>query len=277
VAADVGERLLHDAVGGQLDAGIQRGDAPADDQARARSRRVARLVDQGEELLETGLRRPRRLRSGVLAQHAEQPAHLRERRARGVADGQQALGALRRHPGCRDTRRLGLHRDHRDVVRDDVVQLTRDPGPLAARGQLEQRALDRLALGGAGARPARLRVRDDDPGGERGRDAGDGRQPERQHGERRRRRQSGGRRERAAAHERERQRRAQREQERDGDDVARPQRGLDRRERGECDACRQRPLLHRTPLSLTGGPLASPARGTSKMAPARDDKAPRRP
>jgi hypothetical protein len=31
-----------------------------------------------------------------------------------------------------------LHADHRYVVRDDIVQLARDPGPLTARGVLEQ-------------------------------------------------------------------------------------------------------------------------------------------
>ena len=55
--------------------------------------------------------------------------------------------------------RLGLHRDHGDVVRDHVVQLAGDPGPFAAGCVLEQGARDdlpgRAVLARLAARPAR--------------------------------------------------------------------------------------------------------------------------
>ena len=41
---------------------------------------------------------------------------------RGVTDRAQPLGRGRRQPGGGDPGRLGLHRDHRDVVGDHVVQ-----------------------------------------------------------------------------------------------------------------------------------------------------------
>ena len=83
--------------------------------------------------------------SASVAQDAEQPSHLGQRRAGGVADRRQLSGSGigkpgRGQPGC-----LGLHGDHRDVVGDDVVQLAGDARPLAARGVLDQRAGDRPA------------------------------------------------------------------------------------------------------------------------------------
>ena len=85
---------------------------------------------------------------GVLAQHAEQPPHLGQRRAGGVADRGQPLRAGRGHARRGQPGGLGLHGDHRDVVRHDVVQLAGDPRALPARRVLEQRARDDL-LGGA--------------------------------------------------------------------------------------------------------------------------------
>ena len=62
----------------------------------------------------------------VLAQNSEQPARLGERVARGRSDRLEAAASVggqlrRREPG-----RLALHGDHRQVMRDDVVELARD-------------------------------------------------------------------------------------------------------------------------------------------------------
>ena len=91
---------------------------------------VARARDERAEALE------RRLRGvlGVLAvgaQDAQQPAHLGQRlAARGLDGAQRAdrgLGVAVEHA----PRRAGLDDHHRDRVRDDVVQLARDPHALA--------------------------------------------------------------------------------------------------------------------------------------------------
>ena len=92
-----------------------------------------------------------------VAQDAEQPPHLGQRGAGGVADRGQPLGSGRRHVRGGQPRGLGLYGDDRDVVRDNVMQFPRDPGPLAAGGVLEQRAgiglLRPRWCGGASTRP----------------------------------------------------------------------------------------------------------------------------
>ena len=90
----------------------------------------------------------RRLGLGVLAQHAEQPPHLRQPGPRRVPDLRQPLRPGGRHPGRGQPGGLRLDGDHRDVVRDHVVQLTGDAGPLAAGRVLHQRARDGLRRGG---------------------------------------------------------------------------------------------------------------------------------
>ena len=137
--AGVGERLLDDPVRGELDTRIEPPWPSGEDQPGRRPRGVARLVEQPVQLPEAGLRRElRAVELGVLAQDSEQPAHLGERGAGGVADRAERSRADGRHPGRSEARRFGLHRDHRDVVRHDVMQLACDPGPLAASGMLEQ-------------------------------------------------------------------------------------------------------------------------------------------
>jgi hypothetical protein len=93
----------------------------------------------------------------VLAQHAQQPAHLGQRGAGSVTDRRQPLRPGGRHPRGGQPRRLGLDRDHRDVVGHHVVQLVGDPGPLPASRVLEQRPDDDLSRGIArgrlGSRP----------------------------------------------------------------------------------------------------------------------------
>ena len=146
VAAGVGQRLLDDAVRGQLDARVERRDAAADDQPRAR-RRQRRAPRRAVSLscCSPGCgRRGWRSAPGVLAQHAQQPAHLGQRRPGGVADRGQPPRALGGHARGGQPGRLRLHGDHRDVVRHDVVQLAGDARPLAAASTCSSSApLDR--------------------------------------------------------------------------------------------------------------------------------------
>ena len=102
-------------------------------------------------------------------QHAEQAAHLPERVAPGVADRAQRGGGRDRPLLGARRRAVGLHDDHRQRVRDDVMQLARDPGALergADRGllvALERQQAGALAqrgeLGAAGAPPRAERRR----------------------------------------------------------------------------------------------------------------------
>ena len=84
---------------------------------------------------------------GVLAEHAEQAAHLGQPGPGGVADRGEPLCARGGQPRRGQPAGLCLHRDHRDVVRDHVVQLAGDPGPLPARQVIGQHPLGFLAGG----------------------------------------------------------------------------------------------------------------------------------
>jgi hypothetical protein len=161
VPPGVGQGLLGDAVGGQFDARIQAGDRAGDDEPDQAARGGPRLVHQVAELDKSGLRMPGgrhgglegRLEGGclgVLAQHAEQAAHLGQPGPGGVADRGQALGARRGQPGGGQPGGLGLHRDHRDVVGHHVVQLAGDPGPLPPGQVIGQHLLGGLAGGPVG-------------------------------------------------------------------------------------------------------------------------------
>jgi hypothetical protein len=142
VLAGVGQRLLHHPVRGQLGASGQRPGRSVQAE-RHRHARVPRLLDQLAELVQAG----QRGQAGPLvpgAQHAEQAAHLGERLAPGVRDRGQRLGHPIRVGAQHVARPVGLHHHHADVVRDHVVQLAGDPGPLGGRG--DQGLLVALAL-----------------------------------------------------------------------------------------------------------------------------------
>ena len=136
---DVRQRLLHDAVGGEVEPGGQL--APlALDRELDRHAGAARALDQRVELAQRRLRRVLGVLVGV--QHAEQRAHLGERLAPGALD-QLGGGDRARRVALEDPpRAAGLDDHHRDRVRDDVVHLARDPAALVG-----DRALGlRLAL-----------------------------------------------------------------------------------------------------------------------------------
>ena len=178
VAPRVGQRLLDDPVGRELQARLQRDDLAGHDEPGAGATGgVARSVDQVDKVAQPRLWCSHGDRVGVLPQHAEQPSHLAEGLTCGLADGGQPLRALGWHARRRQPGRLGLDRDHRDVVGDHVVELAGDPGPLPTGGVLEQAPgevlLGLAACGGLGSGPRRGA---DDPGEGRQREQdGDGR------------------------------------------------------------------------------------------------------
>ena len=149
VAPGIRQRLLDDPVRGQVDAQREPPDIPAPRDADIGSRRP-RLVDQIVEVAEPGLGRPVGLAAGVFAKHAEQPAGLGERLARRRGDRFEPAAGVARELGRGQPRSLALDRDHRQVVRDDVVQLPGDARTLfhhrSRANALRHRLLRRIEL-----------------------------------------------------------------------------------------------------------------------------------
>ena len=167
VAARIGECLLDDAIGGQLNTWVQRGRQAMKDQPGPGPGRLAGIVEQVVQLGQAGLWLPLGGTPGVLAQHAEQPPHLGEPGTRGVPDRGQFLRTGSRKPGRGQSSGLGLHGDHRDVVRDHVMQLPRDARSFPARGVVEQGGGDGLPSGVALGSVAMCPVGDAGPRGRR--------------------------------------------------------------------------------------------------------------
>ena len=130
---DVRERLLDDAIGGQIDARredpLSAFDRDVDNETRAANGR-----HESVEPLEPRLRLDRHPGATALAPPGEQTAQLGQRSAAGGGD------AVERGLGARVTGRdharagLGLHDDHADVVGDHVVELACDARPLLVGG-----------------------------------------------------------------------------------------------------------------------------------------------
>jgi hypothetical protein len=145
----VGETLLDQPEGGQVDAGRQRPGPSLDAQLDVEPG-VARAGDERAEAIERGLRGV----VGVLAvgaQDAEQAAHLGQRLAAGRLDRAQRADRGVRVAVEHAARGPGLHDHDRDRMRDDVVQLAGDPYALA-RHRVAL-TLGALALELLGARP----------------------------------------------------------------------------------------------------------------------------
>jgi hypothetical protein len=165
----VGQRLLHDPVGGQVDAGGQRPRFALDRQLD-RQAGLAGGQHQRIEVGQAGLRGQRLATAAAVTQQPEQPAHLGQGLpARGLDLGQGG-GGLRGVGGDAAPGRSGLHHHHAHGVGDDVVQLAGDPPPLLGHrpaspsfllaGEL---GVERLQPGGVGE-PALLQVAEE-PGG----------------------------------------------------------------------------------------------------------------
>ena len=172
VADHVGQRLLHDAVGGGADRlrdGVERPALLERDGQPG----VAHRCHQVGDLLDARRRRPRR----PLAVVAQQPEHrgqlVEHLGARPLDDGERLLG--RRRPAVDDVGgRARLHVDGRHGVGDAVVQVTGDPqailgdpapglllagvlevpGPFLQLGEVAAPVAHRLAEEHRGGRPA---------------------------------------------------------------------------------------------------------------------------
>ena len=88
----VGQALLDDPVGGEVDAPRQRTGSPSTCSCTGRPG-AADLLEQRVEAVEAGLRRELGV-VAVAAHRAEQAAHLRERRAAGLLDALERLAVL---------------------------------------------------------------------------------------------------------------------------------------------------------------------------------------
>ena len=131
VPSRVRERLLDDAVGDELDVWVEGDGRAAKDEPRRTTGGLSCFVDQVGHLVKTRLRSAvDDLAARILTQDAEQSAHLDECVASSVADRQQPFGSGGWKSGNGQPSCFGLDGDHRDVVRDHVVQFTRDASPL---------------------------------------------------------------------------------------------------------------------------------------------------
>lgn len=132
VTPHVGQRLLHDPEHREIDAlGDPRGPWFAVDGEGHRQPRGQGVRHEALQLRDPRLGRVRaRL---AVAQHAEHPTHVRQRGAPGVADAfhgrLRLLGRSVHRAGCA----VGHHHDDAQAVRDDVVDLPRDPCALRRR------------------------------------------------------------------------------------------------------------------------------------------------
>ena len=150
----VRQALLHDPVGGEVD-------RPAAARPARPRRARARAGPRGRPR-----RRARRGRRGpaagasssvvaVAAHRAEQAAHLGERRAAGPLDAPQRLRVLGQLAGQLVADGADLEHHHADRVRDDVVQLARDPGALLGDRDAGRRVALPLGLRSRAPRPPR--------------------------------------------------------------------------------------------------------------------------
>jgi hypothetical protein len=133
----VGECLLHDAIGAQIDTGRQRHDGSFDREAYVRTRSPSGVY-QIAEAAQAGLRRSGGVAGGTGAHDAQESPHLGEGVTRRHADGVEALLPQFREPRCGVPGGLGLNGDHRQVMRHHVVSLTGDAGALLRGGLLPE-------------------------------------------------------------------------------------------------------------------------------------------
>ena len=150
----VGQALLHEAEGGQVDAGRQ----------RPRVALHAQLDRRAPRRASGAMSAPRRSSEGCGECSASSPSGRRMPSSRRISVSASRPVASTA-PSARDrgvgvavehaARRAGLHDHDRDRVRDDVVQLARDPHALARHGVAL--ALGALALELLGARPSARR------------------------------------------------------------------------------------------------------------------------
>ena len=148
----VRQGFLHDPVGGEIDSRRQRHRRSLHVHPHGQAR-SADLVGERVETVEAGLRGELEV-VAVAAHRAEQAAHLGERAAAGALDAAQCFGILGQLVGQLVADGADLEHHHAHRVRDDVVQLARDPGALLGHGDACRRVA--LALGRGRALLGRL-------------------------------------------------------------------------------------------------------------------------
>ena len=132
----VGEALLDDAVGGEVDPRRELQPLSLEAQGHRQSR-LLDLRDQLVEMLQPRLGRKSGMAFGAGRHQAQHTPHLGQRLPADLLDRQQrlALAALLLPEQPPHARRL--HHHHRDGVRDHVVQLAGDPRALVGRRLLD--------------------------------------------------------------------------------------------------------------------------------------------
>ena len=128
VGEGIGQRLLHDPEGREVHARWQISGLTLDGQLDRQAGSL-HLIDKGAELTEAGLGRERQ-RLVATSEHADQASHLVERLlARPFDDLERVTGVSRL--GVEHVPAAARLDDHdADRVRDDVVELARNPRPL---------------------------------------------------------------------------------------------------------------------------------------------------
>ena len=164
MAQRVGERLLHDPVGGQTDGRWQvakvAGHVQGDGQTAAPD-----ALDEGRDVTQAGLR-CERLVAVVGAQDAEHAPHLDQCRAPARLDLLQRRGDVTRVCFRSGAGAGGLQHHHAEVVADDVVQLARDPAALVHKQRSSLLLESRCAFRGGRGRQAVVRHETGQPAGE---------------------------------------------------------------------------------------------------------------
>ena len=146
----VGQALLDDAVGREVDRGRER--EAARPRRAACTGRPARPTSSSSASSRSrpGLRGELDVLA-VGAHRAEQAAHLGQRRAAGLLDAPQRVAVLRERLGEPVPDGADLEHHHADRVGDDVVELACDPRALLGDGDARRRLA--LPLGLRGAQP----------------------------------------------------------------------------------------------------------------------------
>ena len=128
----VGETLLNNPVGGDVDPGREREALAVDAQLDGQSG-AADLLEQPAEAVKAGLRRQLDTIT-VMAHDIQQMTHVRQGSAAGLLDSQEGSAIFGHRVGELVPDGADLQDHHADGVRDGVVQLARDPRPLLAHG-----------------------------------------------------------------------------------------------------------------------------------------------
>ena len=153
VLQGIGEPLLHDPVGGEVEAWRQRDRLTADLEPYGQPG-GSYVVHECVEVAESRMRQE--LEFVVVMSHGvEQAAHLRESGASGLLDVREGLAILRVGLGHPVAHSPHLQDHHADGMRDDIMELSRDPSAFLGHRDASRRlplslGPGRAFLGGLG-------------------------------------------------------------------------------------------------------------------------------